>query len=86
MAHICVSKLTIIGSDNDMSPGRHQAIICTNDGILFIGAVGTTFIEIWIKIHAFSFTKIHLKISSGKWRSFILDLNVLTHFKTVIRC
>ena len=25
--HICVSKLTIIGSDNDLSPSRRQAII-----------------------------------------------------------
>ena len=30
--HICVSKLTIIGSDNGLSPGRHQAIIWTNAG------------------------------------------------------
>ena len=26
VAHICVSKLTIIGSDNGLSPGRRQAI------------------------------------------------------------
>ena len=25
--HICVGKLTIIDSDNGLSPGRHQAII-----------------------------------------------------------
>ena len=30
---ICVSKLTIIGSDNGLSPGRRQAIIWTNAGI-----------------------------------------------------
>ena len=36
MTHICVSKLTIIGSDNGLSPGRRQAIIWTNAGILFI--------------------------------------------------
>ena len=35
--HICVSKLTIIGSDNGLSPGRRQAIIWTNAGILLIG-------------------------------------------------
>ena len=29
--HICVGKLTIIGSDNGLSPGRRQAIIWTND-------------------------------------------------------
>ena len=35
--HICVGKLTIIGSDNGLSPGRSQAIIWTNAGILLIG-------------------------------------------------
>ena len=37
VTHICVSKLTIIGSDNGLSPGGHQAIILTNAGILLIG-------------------------------------------------
>ena len=36
MLHIYVSKLTIIGSDDGLSPGRHQAIIWTNAGILLI--------------------------------------------------
>ena len=35
--HICISKLTIIGSDNGLLPGRHQAIIWTNTGILLSG-------------------------------------------------
>ena len=30
MPHICVSKLTVIGLDNGLSPGRRQAIIWTN--------------------------------------------------------
>ena len=30
VTHICVGNLTIIGSDNGLSPGRRQAIICTN--------------------------------------------------------
>ena len=30
VTHICVSDLTIIGSDNGLSPGRRQAIIRTN--------------------------------------------------------
>ena len=34
--HICISKLTIIGSDNGLSPGQWQALIWTNAGILFI--------------------------------------------------
>ena len=29
VTHICVSKLSIIDSDNGLSPGRHQAIIWT---------------------------------------------------------
>ena len=33
LTHICVSKLTIIGSDNGLLPGRRQAIIWTNAGI-----------------------------------------------------
>ena len=35
--HICVSKLTIIASDNGLSPGRRQAIIWPSAGILLIG-------------------------------------------------
>ena len=30
MTHICIGKLTTIGSDNGLSPGRRQAIIWTN--------------------------------------------------------
>ena len=51
--HICVSKLTIIGSDNDLSPGRRQAIIWTNDGILFIRTLLTNFSENLSEIHSF---------------------------------
>ena len=43
---ICVGKLTIIGSDNGLSPGRRQAIIWTNAGILLILTLGTNFREI----------------------------------------
>ena len=77
--HKCVSKLTIIGSDNGLSPGRRQAIIWTNVGILLIRPLGTNFSEILIKIYTFSFKKIHLNVSSGKWRPSCLGLNVLTH-------
>ena len=34
------SKLTSIGSDNGSSPGRRQAIIWTNAGILLTGPLG----------------------------------------------
>ena len=78
VTHICVSKLTIIGSDNGLSPGRRQTIIWTNDGILLIRPLGTNFSEILIAIYTFSFEKMHLKMSSGKWRPSCLGLNVLT--------
>ena len=74
--HMCVSNLTIIGSDNGLSPGRRQAIIWTNAGIVLIGTRGTNFSEILIKIYTFSFKKMHSKMSSGKWRPFCLSLNV----------
>ena len=76
--HICVGKLTNIGSDNGLSPGRRQAIIWTNAGILLIGTLETNFSEFLIVIHTFSFNKMHLKMSSAKWRPFCLGLNVLT--------
>ena len=79
MTHICVSNWTIIGSDNGLSPGRRQAIIWTNAGILLIGPPGTNFSEILIEIHTFSIKKMHLKMSSAKGRLFLLCLNVLTH-------
>ena len=78
MTHLCVGKSTIIGSDNGLSPGRRQAIIWTNAGILLIEPVGTNFSEILIGIQIFSFTKMRLKMSSAKWRPFCLGLNVIT--------
>ena len=75
VTHICVSKLSIIGSDNGLSPGRRQAIIWTIARILLVGPLGTNFSEILIGIQTFSFKKMHLKMSSAKWRPFRLGLN-----------
>ena len=66
VTHICVSDLTIIGSDNDLSPGRCQATIRTNDGILLTRPLGTNFSEILIEILIFSFKEMRLKVSSAK--------------------
>ena len=66
VTHICIGKLTIMGSDNGLSPGRRQAIIWTNARILLIRPLGTNFSEILLKIYIFSFNKMHLKMSSGK--------------------
>ena len=78
VTHICVGKLTIIGSDNGLSPERRQAIVWTNAGILLIGPLATNFKEILIEIQTFSLKKIRLKMSSAKCCSFRLGLNVLT--------
>ena len=58
VTHRCVSKLTVIGSYNGLSPGRRQAIIWTNAGILFIGTLGTNFNENLFEIRKFSYNKI----------------------------
>ena len=75
VVHIYVSKLTIIGSDNGFSPGRHKAIFWANAEILLIQ---TKFIEILSEFHAFSLRKVHLKMSPAKWPPFSLGLNVLS--------
>ena len=80
MTHICVGKITIIVSDNGLSPGRRQAIIRTNAGLLLIGPLGTNVSEILIEILTFSFKKIRFKVSSAKRRPFCLGLNVLSSY------
>ena len=77
VTHICVSELTIIGSDDGLSPGRRLAIIWNSAGLLLIEPLGTNFSEISIEIQTFSFRKMHLNMSSAKWRPFCLGLNVL---------
>ena len=74
VTNICVGEQTIIGSDNGLSPGRCQAITRTNAWILSIEPWGTNFSEILIEIHTFSFQKMHLKMSSVKWRPSCLGL------------
>ena len=79
VTHLCVGDLTIIGSDNGLSPGRRQAIIWNNAGSLLIGPLGTNFHEIQIEILPFSFKKMRLKMLSAKRRPFYLGLNALMY-------
>ena len=72
-----------MGSDNDLSPGRRQAIIWTNTGILLIWTSGTNFSEILGEVQSFSFSKMRLKMSSAKWRLFGLGLNELTEYTDI---
>ena len=76
VTHIYVSKLTIIASDNGLSPGWHQTIIWTNNGELLTRPLGTKCREILIGNQTFSL-KMHLKLSSAKWQAFYLAHNVL---------
>ena len=84
VTHICVSEPTSIGSDNGLSPGRRQAIIWTNAGILLIGPLGTNFSQIVIEIQTFSLRKMRLKISSVKRQPFCIGLNVLIHVSKMV--
>ena len=84
VTQICVSSLAIIGSDNGLLPGRRQAIIWTNAGILLIWPLGTNLSEIFIEIHTFSTKKMSLKMSSAPvpplpWTCFFKRKDLQTH-------
>ena len=61
LTHICVSKQTIICSDNGWSPSHYL----NQWSKLIIGLLGTNFNEILIEIYTYSFKKMHLKMSSA---------------------
>ena len=84
VTHICVSKITIIGSDNGLSPDRRQAIIWTNAGLLLIGPLGINFSETLVEILNFSVKKMRLKVSSAKRRPFCLGLNELSLMASIL--
>ena len=73
--HICVSKLTIIGSDNGLWPRQCKVVTWINAGILLIGSLGTNFSEIFIEIYSF-----HSRKCIWKWRTFCLWLIVLNNW------
>ena len=77
VTHIYVSDLTIIGSDNGLSPERWQSIICTNAVLLSSGPLGTNFSQIVFKIHTSSVKKSHVKLSR---------LGNVGHFVSVSTC
>ena len=83
VTHICATKLITIGSDNGLSPGRRPAFIWNNAGTSLSGPLGTNLSEVLTEIYTFSFKKRHLKMASGKWRTFCLGLNVLTYWSRV---
>ena len=82
MTDICFSNRAMFGSDNGLVPGWRQAIIWSNAGILLIAPLWTNFSEmlieyIFIYLSIYSYKKMHLKRSSGKWNPFCLGHHVL---------
>ena len=67
VTHICISKLTIIASDNGFSLGWCQGIIWTNAEILFIGPLGTNF-------NYFFLSKLIHIIPNSIWKNVILKM------------
>ena len=61
---------------NGLSSEWCQAIVGTNAVILLIRTLRTNFNEILSKLYTFSVKKMHLKMSSEKWRPFCLGLDV----------
>ena len=73
-----------ISSGNGLSPIRRQAITWTNVHLLSIGPLGANFNEILTKIRNFSLKKMHLKISSAKWRPYCPRGDELTTINATI--
>ena len=74
MTHMCVSKLTTIGSVKGLPPVRRQAFIWTNGEVMLIWQ-SEFFCKISIEMHTILLTKMYLKKLAAKWRSFCLGLN-----------
>ena len=77
VTHICVNELTIIGSDNSLWPGWHQAIIWTNAAIMSIRPFGTNFSEILIE----KFVYFHSRKCIWKYRQ-----EIGCHFVSASMC
>ena len=72
-----------IGSDNGLSPGRHQATIWTNADILSIRPERIYFNEILFKGQISLFKKMCLNMSSAKWQPFCPGADELKHAGTL---
>ena len=66
---VCVSKLTPIASDNGLVPGRCQATLSTNAGILLIGPLGTNFTNYGLRLSGiFKTSTVHTCIAERRIR------------------
>ena len=75
----------MINSENGLLPVLCQAIIWTKAVLLSVGPLETIVSQIAFEIETFSFKKMHLKMSPGKYRLFYLGLNVLTQLNPWIK-
>ena len=75
--YVSVNQQSLVQTKG-LSPDWRQAIIWTKAGILFISPLETNVNGIVVAIHAFSFNKMHLDMSSGNWRPFCFGLNVVS--------
>ena len=64
LTHICVGNLTIMASDNSLSPDRRQAIIGTNARMLLNGSLGTNDSNSYIFIQESAFKKVVCKMAT----------------------
>ena len=75
LTHIWVNKLTLIVSDNGLSPGRHQAITWNSAELFSIGPLGTIFEWFWSPKKPW----LSLKILSHLLLSHRLTVHVVCH-------
>ena len=80
MTHICISKLTMIGSDNGLAPGRCQGIYLNQCQVFVNWTLRNKSQWNFNQIPTFSLMKMHLKISSMKWRPFCLGGDELNNW------
>ena len=85
MTHICVDKLTIIASNNGLSPDRHQAIIWTNAGILLIWPLRTNFSESLSERHIFSFMKMHIFIHENAFETVVCEMSAILFWPQCVK-
>ena len=79
VTHICVSDLTIIGSDNGLSPGRRQAIIRTNARILLKRPLRTNLRNSIIFIHDNAFESVVCEKAAILSRPQYLKHTIISH-------
>ena len=87
--HICTVNWVSIGSDNGLSPGRCQAIIWTNAGLLLIGPIDPNYTWV-LAILADSLLFSVNNISAGLWLNCISSVEIsffwLTYYCSIGPC